>query len=529
PGRFADALERSPRNATALRRAVATTDRTAFLDRCGAMFFADPHTADGGHAEGEVAESGTSSGSDVGANASVPLEQTFTLASRPGAARTIWLDFRGGTVTDTSWNASYGSPITARPFSITAPASTAFSAAELREIQRAWQVVAEDYAPFDVNVTLADPGIAAIDRSSSHDRAYGTRVIVTGGGPIYTKCSCGGVAYVDVFNDYGTSHMWFQPAWVFSAGTGTSGKSIGEAASHEAGHNFGLSHDGTRTSGYYRGSEPWAPILGAAYSQPVSQFSRGEYAGASTSQDDLAVVATGAPLRSDDHGNTVATATRLDPTLQADGVVTTRGDVDAFTFTGEGQTTVAVTPAAGLPNLDVELTVVDAAGSTIARVDPPAARVSSSSASGLGATWSTALPAGEASYTLLVDGVGTGDPRTAGRYSDYGSLGNYRVTVSTGAAVTDQPLAFTTSSRLPNARKRRWYDVRISTTDGVPDYAWQRVSGSLPRGLRLVDTDRRFVRIAGRPTARGWFRFTMVVRDADGESERRAFRLRVRR
>ena len=529
PGRFATALERSPRTAPALERAVAASDRAAFLDRCGDLFYADPADTT---EHGEVAESGAGFGSGTGATAPVPLDQTFQLASRPGASRTIWLDFVGGTVTDTAWNGNYGATITAEPFSITAPASTGFTDAELVEIQRAWQVVAEDYAPFDVNVTLADPGTAATDRSSPSDNEYGTRVILTNGGPIFTKCHCGGVAYVSVFNMSGPSHMRYQPAWVFSAGTTTSGKSMGEAASHEAGHNLGLSHDRTTTSNYYSGSSPWAPILGAAYSQPITQFSQGEYTGAENTQDDLAVVGTGAPLRLDDHGDDADSATPLTGTaLRTDGVVSTRADVDAFAFTGAGETTVTVKPAAGLPNLDVELTVLDSTGHTIAIVDPPAARVTYDAASGLGASWTTTLPAQEAQYTLLVDGVGTGDPKTAGRYSDYGSLGNYRVTVATGSetdAVQTAPLTFTTSSRLPNGRKHKKYDVRITTADGSPAYAWRRVSGTIPDGLRLASSDRRNARIVGTPRARGWYRFTLAVRDATGDSERRTFRIRVR-
>ena len=99
---------------------------------------------------------------------------------------------------------------------------------------------------------------------------------------------------------------------MFSAGTGKTGKNMGEAASHEIGHNFGLSHDATATASYYSGAAPWAPIMGVAYSQPVSQFSKGEYSGASTTQDDLAVIATGAPLRADDHGDTVGCRDRAD-------------------------------------------------------------------------------------------------------------------------------------------------------------------------------------------------------------------------
>ncbi len=40
-------------------------------------------------------------------------------------------------------------------------------------------------------------------------------------------------------------------------------KYIADAASHEAGHSFGLHHDGTSTSGYYSGQGIWAPIMGA--------------------------------------------------------------------------------------------------------------------------------------------------------------------------------------------------------------------------------------------------------------------------
>ena len=79
---------------------------------------------------------------------------------------------------------TYGASITAEPYSIDSTVDTNFSDAELTEIQRAWQVVAEDYAPFDVNVTTKDPGAAAIDRTSSTDSVYGTRAVITNGGVV---------------------------------------------------------------------------------------------------------------------------------------------------------------------------------------------------------------------------------------------------------------------------------------------------------------------------------------------------------
>lgn len=52
--------------------------------------------------------------------------------------------------------------------------------------------------------------------------------------------------------------------------------------------------------------------MGVSYNKPVSQWSKGEYADPSNTQDDLAVMLTqGAVYRPDDHGGTVATATKL--------------------------------------------------------------------------------------------------------------------------------------------------------------------------------------------------------------------------
>src|SRR5438093_13702680 len=70
------------------------------------------------------------------------------LASRPGAAATLYLDFNG------HMQSSWGS------FSnITSPAydrdgdPTTFSATELTSINEIWTRVAEDFAPFNLNVT----------------------------------------------------------------------------------------------------------------------------------------------------------------------------------------------------------------------------------------------------------------------------------------------------------------------------------------------------------------------------------------
>jgi hypothetical protein len=397
---------------------------------------------------------------------------------------------------------------------------TNFSDAELTEIQRAWQVVAEDYAPFDVNVTTKDPGTAAIDRTSSSDLVYGTRAVITNGGVVYNGCGCGGVAYVNVFNSTGSTHMYYQPAWVFSNGTTKDGKYIGEATSHEVGHNFGLNHDGTSSSSYYSGSAPWAPIMGASYNQPVSQWSIGEYPGANNTQNDVSVIAGGAPLRADDHGNTAAAATAVTAGTPVNGIITTRTDVDAFAFTGSGATTVTVTGASGLPNLDLQLTVLDATGATVEVVNPAVARVSASVASGLDATWSGTLPASGATYTLLVDGIGSGDPATAGKYSDYGSIGNYQISVD--GQGTALPLSASATTPPAATVGTAYSATPVTASGGTTPYTFS--ASGLPAGLSINVGSGT---ISGTPTTAGTFTPSVTVTDAASASVTRSFTMTV--
>ncbi|MEI8180228.1 M12 family metallo-peptidase, partial [Aestuariivirga sp.] len=265
-----------------------------------------------------------------------PIDQTFLLHSRPGASRTIYLNFGGATITNTAWNAN-GNTITAKPFDIDGVPG-AFSTTELQRVQYIWQRVAEDYAPFDVDVTTEAPSPDRLTRTDSNDQVFGTTVVITDNTGVYS-CSCGGIAYVGVFND--TSDH-YKPALVFynMLGKGDE-KAVAEAISHEAGHNMGLSHDGTSgtsSTAYYggQGSDPvtgWAPIMGVGYYKPVVQFSKGEYATASNQEDDFAVAQSyGLPLRADDYGNSIYTASVFPGTGggTVDGVIERSGDAAAF-------------------------------------------------------------------------------------------------------------------------------------------------------------------------------------------------------
>jgi PKD repeat protein len=241
-------------------------------------------------------------------------------------------------------------------------------------------------------------------------------------------CNCGGIAYVGAYDD---TTEYYKPAWVFFNRLGSGNeKYVAEAISHEAGHNLGLSHDGfndgATSLGYYAGhgsgATGWAPIMGVGYYKELTQWSKGEYAYATQTQDDLAIMqARGAPLMADDHGDTAADATQMEISessgtlsLSASGLIGSRADVDVFRFSmGAGNLSLNLVPGSRGPNLDISAGLYDANGHLVASSNPADALTASFNLNG--------MPAG--TYYLVVDGAGKGDLSTG--YSDYASLGEY--------------------------------------------------------------------------------------------------------
>ncbi len=446
-------------------------DRTAWFDQCGEVFYVEPRSSPSAP-EALEAEPVKASTGPVAA-----YEDTFELASLPGSDHTIYLDFNGGVVSGTRSNEIYGvDPIPVAPFDQDGAVDTDFSITELTRIQEAWSVVTADFAAFDVNVTTAWPGRAAITRTSRRDRTYGVQVMITQGGPVQDACACGGIAVVGSFAP--SSSDLSDPAWAFPA-EGATGKSVGGTASHEVGHTFGLLHDGTEESEYYSGSTPWAPIMGNHHSQPLGQWSRGEYEGASNTEDDIGLIARVAPFIDDDHADTLTGATPVSSRQPVAGRVETRRDIDTFTFTGAGTTTVAVELPA-YSNLDTELVVRNSAKAIVARVNP-GVRLVRSEVEGLEASWVGTLPAEGAEWSFTVAGAastGQGHP-----YSDYSSQGTYTVAVSTGGGTADQVQVSVTDPA--PATRGRFYngEIPLTVTGGADPYTY-RATG-LPRGLTM--------------------------------------------
>ncbi|MDZ7970213.1 MAG: hypothetical protein RM368_35640 [Nostoc sp. DedSLP03] len=355
-------------------------------------------------------------------SASLDLSKTFFLNSLLEANQTIYLDFDGNITSDTLWNTSE------RPANIITPAfdfdgnTASFSSVELERIQYIWQRVAEDFSSFNVNVTTQAPAdINDLIKSGSNDTRWGVRVAIGGSSYDWYGKGAEGVAKLGSFNWNSDT-----PAFVFAKNAFGDEKYTAETISHEVGHTLGLDHDGRITpaeeyyEGHGSGETGWAPIMGVpGYYQELTQWSKGEYASANNTEDDLQIITTqnGFTYRADDCGDTIATAKPLtisSTSISGSGIIERNTDLDFYSFvTGTGQISLTVNPFSPGPNLDILAELYNSAGTLIASSNPTDL---------LSASITTNVVAGN--YYLKIDGIGKEDPLATG-YTDYGSLGQY--------------------------------------------------------------------------------------------------------
>ena len=334
---------------------------------------------------------------------SVLMAQVPKLNSYPTAVATIYVDFDGETVNAAYWN--NGNTLVCAPAPLTN-----------EQITEVFNRVAEDYRPFNVNITTD------LNRYIAAPADMRIRIIVTPTSDWRT--GVGGVSYTGSFK-WGDD----TPAFVFTDRLG-SVKAIAECVSHESGHTVGLSHQSrydancqlseTYNSGEGSGETSWAPIMGYSYGRNMTGWSNGPTPyGCANTQDNLTTITTqnGFGYRTDDYSNDInSTATALNSSaFNVEGVITTGSDVDAFKLNipvagaihieakpfmvGSGYNTGA--------NLDVQLHLYN--GSSLIRTYNPAETMS--------VIIDTTLQTGN--YYIVVSGAG--NEYTSG----YGSLGSY--------------------------------------------------------------------------------------------------------
>ena len=116
--------------------------------------------------------------------------------SLPAATNVIYINFIGGVIADTLWNkANRVASYTAQPFD-TDGNTAFFSAAEQTTISYIWNRVAEDFAPWNVDVTTEPPAVfgpttGTIMVTSSIDAR----------GVLMPSNTAGGIAYINVWGN----------------------------------------------------------------------------------------------------------------------------------------------------------------------------------------------------------------------------------------------------------------------------------------------------------------------------------------
>ncbi len=378
-----------------------------------------------------------------------------TLNSYPTAAATIYIDFDGHDVNSSMWN--YGTPFSCLPAAMTDA-----------QITESFNRIAEDFRPFNINVTTDISKFLAAPLSQR------IRIIVTPTSAWYAGVA--GIAYV-------TSFTWGDdtPAFVFSDRLGNNARKVAEAVSHETGHALGLYHQSaytstcTLTSSYHTGigtgETSWGPIMGNVASRNATQWNFGPTPnGCTFLQDNLKVITSknGFTFRPDDFADLYTSASPViisNNVFSKAGVISTTEDKDYFRLdlSQKGALKLTVTPfnvgtGNSGANLDVKIILQDGKGTEISTFEI---------ADSMHARIDTTLSAG--TYYVIIDGTGNVN---AG--NDYGSLGAYTIdgnyfgtTASTTTTTSANSGTIVTGIKVKNGNKLNWNATNLKGTAAI--------------------------------------------------------------
>lgn len=498
----------------------------------------------------------------TGASGTVP-----SCSSKPGAAAVLYLDFEGGTLTQTFYNCG-------RPITYEGPGL------DTNHMIACWSQVAEDFTAFDVNVTTV--------RASYTSAAVGRRMRLILGKTSWDPIEKGGFAAVGGFPNAGgfwsernrvnvkdgfdvnlPRRLGVAPypsgygptmaaivfpsdvvCWVFSETlifereltVNAQVKTFTQAAAHELGHSFGLLHDGHEHSsgwlvlgypGHGTGVDDldwWAPIMGTNFRNGVVQWSKGEYQwainlgwgtlpdGSRALQDDLAIIGAGVSggagtgLVADDQGDTVGTATLL--SIDTRGMVSDSGKIHVGTDSDFFRIPIAATT--GAINLTITATGDDTELDLFAELRNSSGTVlaSSSPFSDRNAKIGPITVTAAGSYYLIIRGSEQGDASNTG-WTRYGNLGNYAINgsvINGNISGTGGPV-ITASALAPNASVGISYSFPLLATNNPTTY--YLVAGTVPPGLLLSGGS-----LTGTPTTQGMYIFTLAAANAVGGSSK---------
>ncbi len=377
---------------------------------------------------------GTLVGPSLGTAAAGPAVPAYS--SLPGAHATVYLNFAGDSLS--SW-LGYTNVVT--PVFDTNGDPTTFSSGELTAIYQIWQDVAEDYAPFNINVTTIDPRTQA-------GYTGGVTQIDIGGNGSWTGGTYGGIGQVGGFGNSSASNPVRGFVFPVNLGNGNP-RYVGDASSHESGHTLGLQHQSlysgtTKTAEYQSGpGDGTAPIMGNSYSALRSLWWYGQNSqSSSTYQNDMAVIAANLNVgyRTDDYGNSISSATPLTVSgtqVSGSGLIGQMTDLDYFSFVSDpGAISLTVSVPRPFNNLSARLELRDANGNLLASAGPD---------STFGATLNYTLSSA-GTYYLVVASSGVSSGSTS---SNYGfNVGTYSIS---GTIVTSTSSVLAPSNLTANS------------------------------------------------------------------------------